>query len=36
MNVLDNLQSRCSGAANGVESGGLPQSIEPISLQAIV
>ncbi len=36
MNVLDNLQSRCSGALNAGESGNPPQSIEPISLQAIV
>lgn len=36
MNVLDNLQSRCSGAANVVESGRPPQGVEPIGLQAIV
>jgi alpha-amylase len=36
MNVLDNLQSRCSGAANVVESARPPQGVEPIGLQAIV
>ena len=35
MNVLDNLQSRCSKPTHGGESGNSPQSAEPIGLQTI-